>query len=58
MISRRKFFVNAVAEALCGPDRFSVLKRADPYALILEIAQDSGMLQVGCLPGINSDGSR
>ena len=56
MISRRKFFANAGAIALCGPERFSALQRggpyapqrAGPYALILGIAQDGGMPQVGC----------
>ena len=48
MISRRKFFAAAAAVTLCGPERFSALQSADPYALILGIAQDSGMPQVGC----------
>ncbi len=48
MISRRHFFANAAAAAFCGPEGFSALQRAEPYALILGIAQDAGMPQVGC----------
>ena len=48
MISRRHFFANAAVIGLCGPERWSALQRADPYALILGIAQDAGMPQVGC----------
>tara|TARA_B100000809_G_scaffold263521_1_gene316971 strand:- start:648 stop:1598 length:951 start_codon:yes stop_codon:yes gene_type:complete len=48
MISRRHFFANAAVIGLCAPERWSALQRADPYALILGIAQDAGMPQVGC----------
>ena len=48
MISRREFLAKAAAVAVYGPERFSALQRTDPYALILGMAQDSGMPQVGC----------
>ena len=46
--TRKEFLAHAAAVAVFGPRFFPTLQRADPYALVLGIAQDSGMPQVGC----------
>lgn len=38
----------ATGAAVLNPQRLAAWGRADPYALVLGIAQDSGMPQVGC----------
>ena len=46
-VSRREFLGAAVGAALLGPG-LSSWRRADPYVLVLGVAQDGGMPQTGC----------
>ena len=46
-ISRREFLGAAAGAAFVGP-RLAPSWRADPYALVLGVAQDGGMPQTGC----------
>lgn len=53
--TRREFIASttsalaaASAATVLGPLRLAAALRADPYALVLGVTQDGGMLQVGC----------
>ncbi len=46
-VSRREFLGAAAGATLLGP-RLSPWRRADPYVLVLGVAQDGGMPQTGC----------
>ena len=46
-VSRREFLGAAAGAALLGPG-LSSWRRADPYVLVLGVAQDGGMPQTGC----------
>ena len=50
MVTRREFMAGAVAGVCFAPERVRALTsdRAESYALVLGIAQDAGMPQVGC----------
>ena len=46
-VSRREFLGAAAGAAILGPG-LSSRRRADPYVLVLGVAQDGGMPQTGC----------
>jgi pyrroloquinoline quinone biosynthesis protein B len=49
VLTRRDFLASTLAGAVVAPRGLAdVMARVDPYALVLGIAQDGGMPQVGC----------